>query len=133
MFRARGHIHQKRIFHSRLLVRATGPFLRGELEPEIGTIWAAAGVNGPVRRAQGVGLLRDGEVAVGVADDNVPAVLGKLLAGQDGQAAFVFHVVTALFGEVDGGGVVDFLAGNANRVIVVLLLYVLGVSNIEKK
>lgn len=80
---------------------------------------ASAAVDAPA--AQVGGLLSGGVVAVGVADDDVPAVLGELLAGEDLAAGFLvgLGVVTALVG--DGfGGVVYLLAGDGNGVGVVL-------------
>lgn len=72
-----------------------------------------------------MGLLPDGVVAVGVADDDVPAVLGELLAGHD--IVMVFRVilgVPAAPSQELEGGVDDFLAGDADAVRVVLLLCV---------
>lgn len=72
-----------------------------------------------------MGLLPDGVVAVGVADDDVPAVLGELLAGHDIVMVFrVILVVPAAPSQELEGGVDDFLAGDADAVRVVLLLCV---------
>lgn len=82
---------------------------------------AGAAVDAPAARVGG--LLGGGVVAVGVADDDVPAVLGELLAGEDLAAGFLagLGVVAALVG--DGlGGVMDLLASDCDSVGVVLFV-----------